>query len=90
MHTLDPQEPRDERNIMGPQNFSAPATAEWPKQTAPQRVAPTVPVSKPARAGRVVGRRRGDYLIAAVRDDTTTASSGPRGSSLCDWLTRAG
>jgi DNA-binding beta-propeller fold protein YncE len=90
MHPLGLQRCVDERNLMGPQNFRAPATPECPKQAAPQRVAATVPVSQPARAARVVGRRRGDYLIAVVRDDKTTASSGPRGASLCDWLTRAG
>jgi hypothetical protein len=40
---------------MGPQNFHVPASAEWPKQTAPQRTAAQVPGRQPETAGRDIG-----------------------------------
>jgi hypothetical protein len=39
MHTLDGQEGKNQRKIMGPHNFGASALTEPPKQTASQRTA---------------------------------------------------
>jgi hypothetical protein len=41
MHTLNLLEGKNERNMMGPQNFRALATTERTKQTALRRTAPT-------------------------------------------------
>jgi hypothetical protein len=56
---LGPERSRDERNMMGPQNFRTLATNELSKQTAPQRTPARLP-------GRQVAQFVGDQRLELV------------------------
>jgi hypothetical protein len=57
MHTFDPHEPRDERNMLGPRSLRALATNEQPKQTALRRTSIKLTGREAAQVGDEPRRR---------------------------------